>query len=177
VEFAGEFGPYKDNPAGLKAFLEKNKLQCAGAHMHFDALADAASKPPRPSIKRWAARTWSSRWMRAASTAGSAEMSKRADGAVGRLAGKGMRIGYHNHSQEFAGAVGSTPWDVIAQNTPQASIMQQDVGWTTYAGKDPVAYVKRYPGRTISSHFKAKLAPKAARARRSSARTRPTGPA
>ena len=38
VEFAGEFGPYKDNPAGLKTFMDRNKLQCAGAHMHFDVL-------------------------------------------------------------------------------------------------------------------------------------------
>ena len=41
VEFAGEFGPYKTNPAGLKTFLDKNALQCAGAHVHFDQLADA----------------------------------------------------------------------------------------------------------------------------------------
>jgi hypothetical protein len=29
VEFAGEFGPYKANPAALKTFLDKNGLQCA----------------------------------------------------------------------------------------------------------------------------------------------------
>jgi sugar phosphate isomerase/epimerase len=36
--------------------------------------------------------------------------------------------------------------------------MQQDTGWTTYAGKDPVAMVQRYPGRAVSMHFKAKFA-------------------
>jgi sugar phosphate isomerase/epimerase len=84
-------------------------------------------------------------------------MSKELTALSAQLAGKGMRIGYHNHAQELAGAVGATPWDVIAKNTPQAAIMQQDVGWTTYAGKDPVAYVKRYPGRTVTTHFKAKF--------------------
>ncbi|MDB5906884.1 MAG: sugar phosphate isomerase/epimerase [Massilia sp.] len=34
---------------------------------------------------------------------------------------------------------GSTPWDVLATNTPKEVILQQDVGWTTFAGKDPVA--------------------------------------
>ena len=31
VEFAGEFGPYKDNAAGLKAFMDQHKLASAGA--------------------------------------------------------------------------------------------------------------------------------------------------
>jgi sugar phosphate isomerase/epimerase len=35
--------------------------------------------------------------------------------------------------------------------------MQQDVGWTTYAGKDPIAFVNEYPGRTVTTHFKAKF--------------------
>lgn len=159
VEFAGEFGPYKDDPGGLKAFLSQTGLQCAGAHMHLDQLAD----------NRFAATTTFYQTLgctnliismdaRGASTAGSAQMSKELSALSARLAGLGMRIGYHNHAQEFAGAVGSTPWDVIATNTPNAAILQQDVGWTTFAGKDPVAYVRKYPGRTVSTHFKAKLA-------------------
>ena len=37
-------------------------------------------------------------------------------------------------------------------------MLQQDVGWTTGAGFDPVALVKKYPGRTKTTHFRAKLA-------------------
>ena len=69
-----------------------------------------------------------------------------------------MRIGYQNNGEEMDGADGQAPLDVIAAGTPAGSIMQQDVGWTTFAGKDPVAMVKRYPGRTVSTHFKAKFA-------------------
>jgi sugar phosphate isomerase/epimerase len=58
----------------------------------------------------------------------------------------------------MTGPEGRTPWDTIAGRTPQDSILQQDVGWTVFAGKDPVVLVKRYPGRTLTSHFKAKLA-------------------
>jgi len=32
-----------------------------------------------------------------------------------------------------------------------------DVGWVTFAGKDPIEYVKRYPGRTLTTHYKAKI--------------------
>jgi len=158
VEFAGEFGPYKDDPAGLKAFLDKNKLACAGAHTPFSALADARFEATTAFYKTLGCPNLIIPMdARGKTTAGSAEMSKELTALSGKLAGKGMRIGYHNHAEEFAGAVGSTPWDVIAQNTPKASILQQDVGWTTYAGKDPVAYVKKYPGRTVSTHFKAKF--------------------
>lgn len=158
VEFAGEFGPYKDNPAGLKAFMDKHKLQCAGAHMHFDQLAaDRFEATTRFYKTLGCDNLVISMDKRGASTEQSAQMSKELTELSGKLAAKRMRIGYHNHAQEMAGAVGSTPWDVIARGTPKAAIMQQDVGWTTFAGKDPVAYVKTYPGRTRTTHFKAKL--------------------
>jgi sugar phosphate isomerase/epimerase len=159
VEFAGEFGPYKDNPAGLKAFLDKNKLQCAGAHMHFDQLAADRFEATTKFYKTLGCDNLViSMDKRGASTEQSAQMSQELTSLSAKLAAKGMRIGYHNHAQEMAGSFGSTPWDVIARGTPKASIMQQDVGWTTFAGKDPVAYVKTYPGRTRTTHFKAKLA-------------------
>lgn len=160
VEFAGEFGPYKSNPAGLKAFLDKNKLQCAGAHVGFDQLADARFDATTAFYKTLGcANLVIPMDARGASVEGSTAMSKELSALSSKLAPKGMRIGYHNHAQEMAGEVGSTPWDVIARNTPKASIMQQDVGWTTHAGKDPVAYVYKYPGRTVSTHYKAKFSP------------------
>lgn len=160
VEFAGEFGPYKDKPAALKAVLDKNKLQCAGAHVGFDQLADARFEATTAFYQALGcANLVIPMDARGASVEGSTAMSKELSALSSKLAPKGMRIGYHNHAQEMAGEVGSTPWDVIARNTPQASIMQQDVGWTTHAGKDPVAYVYKYPGRTVSTHYKAKFAP------------------
>jgi sugar phosphate isomerase/epimerase len=158
VEFAGEFGPYKDNPTGLKAFMDKHHLQCAGAHMHFDQLEGANFETTTAFYKTLGCSNLViSMDKRGASTEQSAQMSKELTELSTKLAAKGMRIGYHNHAQEMAGPVGKTPWDVIAHGTPHAAIMQQDVGWTTYAGKDPVAYTKTYPGRTRTTHFKAKL--------------------
>lgn len=158
VEFAGEFGRYKDDPAGLKAFLDANKLQCAGAHMHFDQLAAERFEATTAFYKALGCDNLViSMDKRGATTEGSAQMSQELTALAARLAVKGMRIGYHNHDQEMAGAFGNTPWDVIARGTPKTSILQQDVGWTTFAGKDPAAYVKAYPGRTRSTHFKAKL--------------------
>ena len=160
VEFAGEFGKYKDDPAGLKAFLAKNQLACAGAHMPLEKLSAAQFDATTAFYEALGCENLIiSMDKRAFTVEGSAEVSKELSALTGKLATKGMRIGYHNHAEEFAGAVGKTPWDVIATNTPKATILQQDVGWATVAGKDPVAYVKKYPGRTLSTHFKAKFAP------------------
>ncbi|MCC2958217.1 sugar phosphate isomerase/epimerase [Massilia sp. IC2-477] len=160
VEFAGEFGPYKDNPAALRAFLDKNRLQCAGAHVHFDQLTDARFEATTAFYKTLGCSNLVIPMdARGASVDGSTAMSRELSALSSKLVPKGMRIGYHNHAQEMAGAVGSTPWDVIARSTPKESILQQDVGWTTFAGKDPVAYVYKYPGRTVSTHYKAKFAP------------------
>ena len=38
VEFANEFGPYANDPKGLKAFLDSLNLQASGAHVSFEQL-------------------------------------------------------------------------------------------------------------------------------------------
>jgi sugar phosphate isomerase/epimerase len=71
-----------------------------------------------------------------------------------RLKPLGMASGYHNHTAEFAKDGDTTYWDLFAERTRQEVILQQDCGWTAAAGFDPVAYVRKYPGRTKTVHFK-----------------------
>ncbi len=160
VEFAGEFGRFSADPAGLKAFMQKAGLECAGAHMQFGALAADKFEATTAFYKTLGCSNLiiSMDKVRGVSKDGSHEMAKDLTALSAKLAPLGMKIGYHNHEFEMAGPFGQTNWDILAKNTPKASIMQQDVGWTTYAGKDPIAYVKKYPGRTVTTHFKAKFA-------------------
>jgi sugar phosphate isomerase/epimerase len=159
VEFAGEFGRFADDPAGLRAFLDKTGLQCAGAHLHFDALAaDKIGATTDFYRTLGCSKLIIAMDKRAATSQGAVEVARQLAELSARLAPLSMKIGYHNHAEEMAGANGHTPWDVIATGTPAAVILQQDVGWTTYAGKDPVALARRYPGRSLSMHFKAKFA-------------------
>src|SRR5690606_10736549 len=72
-----------------------------------------------------------------------------------KLKPHGMHTGYHNHLNEMVGEKGATPWDVIGKNTSPEVILQQDVGWTEAAGKNPVDFIKAYPGRTLTTHYKA----------------------
>jgi sugar phosphate isomerase/epimerase len=66
----------------------------------------------------------------------------------------GMACGYHNHTGEFKKDGDKTYWDLFAERTVKDVILQQDCGWTAAAGLDPVAMMKRYPGRMKSTHFK-----------------------
>lgn len=159
VEFAGEFGPYGKDPAGLKAFLAKTKLKCAGAHMHFDALAADKIAATTSFYKTvGCSNLIISMDKRAFTKEGVVEVAKELTALAPQLAKHGMKLGYHNHAGEMATVEGNTtPWDMLATSTPKGTILQQDVGWTTFAGKDPVAYVKKYPGRTVSTHYKAKF--------------------
>jgi sugar phosphate isomerase/epimerase len=158
VEFAGELGPYAGNAAGLKAFMDKNGLACAGAHTNFDALSPAKFDATTAYYKTvGCSNLVIGMDKRAFEKEGAAQVARELSAMSAKLAPLGMRIGYHNHAEEMAGPVGQTTWDLIATSTPNQTILQQDVGWTTFAGKDPVANVKRYPGRTISTHFKPKF--------------------
>ena len=158
VEFAGEFGKYKADPEGLKAFLRKKGLQCAGAHMRVDQLNAANFKPTTDFYKTLGCnRLIISMDDRAASKEGSTELAKELSALSVKLDAQGMKLGYHNHEAEMLGDKGQTNWDLLAKNTPKNFILQQDVGWTTYAGKDPIDFVKAYPGRTVTTHYKAKF--------------------
>lgn len=66
----------------------------------------------------------------------------------------GMSCGYHNHTGEFKKEGDKTYYDLFAERTSKDVVLQQDVGWTVAAGLDPVALIKKYPGRFKIMHFK-----------------------
>ena len=158
VEFAGEFGEFSDNPQGLKTLLDELGLQASGAHVHFDKLNEPHFAK---TVAFYQAIGCGSLIIpydeRAFSPDGVHQVVLELNALSAKLAKTDMQIGYHNHASEFDDFEGTTYWDFIAQSTDERVILQQDVGWTTYAGKDPVEYVKRYPGRTLSTHYKIKL--------------------
>ena len=92
---------------------------------------------------------------RAATLDGAKITAKELSDIEAKLAPLGMHIGYHNHKAEMLDIGDTTPWDVIAKNTASSVVLQQDVGWTEAAGKNPVDILKHYPGRTIVTHYKA----------------------
>jgi len=156
VEFAGNFGKYANDPKGLKTFLDNTGLKASGAHVHFDKLTpdtiDATIAFYKAINCKYLIIPMDSR---AATNEGAKAVAADLKAVQKKLAAHGMHTGYHNHKQEMLGEIGNTPWDVIGKNTNDDVILQQDVGWTEVAGKNPVDMVKAYPGRTITTHYKA----------------------
>lgn len=76
--------------------------------------------------------------------------------ASGQAAKYGCKVGIHNHYNEFRAKLttGQTMFDYFFSNTPAAVCMEQDVGWTTYAGVDPCEAYKKFPHRSITLHAK-----------------------
>lgn len=157
VEFAGYFGPYADDPQGLKAYLAELGLAVSGAHVglrhltaqKFDktvAFYQALGTPMLivPNGKR------------AYDPEQINDFISDLNTIARKLAGSGIGFGFHNHARELAPYKDTTFWDHIANSTSQQFIMQLDVGWATYAGTDAAQLVRKYPGRTITTHYKAK---------------------
>jgi sugar phosphate isomerase/epimerase len=67
----------------------------------------------------------------------------------------GLRLAFHCHNRCFRSVGGTVAYDVMLQHTdPRYVDMELDCFWTTLAGKDPVAYFHRYPGRFALLHIK-----------------------
>lgn len=82
------------------------------------------------------------------------EVADRLNAVADKLRPLGMRTGFHNHGAEFTPVEGQLPFEILAQHTAKDVILQLDVGAALSAGGDPVDWIKRHPGRTVSVHVK-----------------------
>ena len=75
---------------------------------------------------------------------------------AGEIARKnGVKFGYHNHAFEFDTLDGQIPFDVmLAELDPKNVSMEMDIYWVVNAGKDPLKYFEKYPGRFTQWHVK-----------------------
>ena len=157
VEFAGYFGR---PPREVRAILDRHGLSAPSCHVGYAAvehtwpetLEAAHTVGHRYIICPWVdekQRLEPNGWKRAA------ELFNRA-GEASRKAG--IQFGFHNHAFEFVAADslgGMLPYDfILAETDPELVAMQLDLCWIVAAGKDPVAYFDRYPGRFPLVHVK-----------------------
>lgn len=158
VELAGNFGPYSENAFALKQKLNSLGLKASAAHVPIEKFEDSLFEKTVLFYKTldvdmliipWDEKAWHPE--------GIFDVVKYLNELSAKLAPYGMRIGFHNHDQEFNDFQQSTYWDYIAQNTPDSVILQLDVAWTKYAGKSPIEYVNRYPNRTLLMHYKVRF--------------------
>ncbi|MGB2665811.1 MAG: sugar phosphate isomerase/epimerase [Candidatus Acidiferrum sp.] len=157
VEFAGYFD---HSPKDIRALLDKDGLTAPSCHVSYDILQnhwpetiDAAHTIGHTFIVcPWIdekERNSADGWKHVIDTFNKAgETSKKAD----------IQFAYHNHWWEFgpdAALAGQLPYDYLLSSAdPNYVKMEMDLGWITVAGKDPVDYFKKYPGRFPLVHVK-----------------------
>jgi sugar phosphate isomerase/epimerase len=67
----------------------------------------------------------------------------------------GVLFGYHNHESEFDTVDGQVLYDILLNRAqPDLVHMEMDLGWVIAAGKDPLLYFNKYPGRFPLWHLK-----------------------
>jgi sugar phosphate isomerase/epimerase len=155
VEFAG-YGNYGNNADGLRKKLDELKLKAAGTHIGAGSLTPGNLKKTIEFHK-----TIGCKFLivpgdgRFTHPEKSKEYAQLLTDAAAALKPEGLWCGHHNHTGEFKKEGDKTYWDLFAERTSKDVVLQNDIGWSTAAGLDPVELVKRYPGRTKTAHLKA----------------------
>ena len=68
---------------------------------------------------------------------------------------QGLKFNYHNHAFEFDAIDGVEMMDVLLKECdPKYVNFEFDLYWVVFAGKDPVTYFEKYPGRFPQWHVK-----------------------
>ena len=156
------FGPVTMGAEELKKLLDDNGLECCGWHADWNYISKpdilemfaAYNKiignkylicPGLPFA--WQEKTNKDQWLDAA---------KKLNEIAAKLKKHGMFTGIHSHDVEFKPTEGTDelPWDILAKNTTDDVVLQNDMGNTYAAGFEPVAVIKKYPGRYRTIHIK-----------------------
>ena len=157
VEFAGLFGhPAKE----VRAMLDRHGLTAPSSHV---GLPDAMSAWPAMLDD---ALTLGQSYIICPSFPnddlspdGMKRLAARFNAAGAAAKRAGLQFGFHNHAQEFKPVDGQVPYDtLLAECDPSLVVFEIDVYWMVTGGRDPLAYLARYPGRFPMIHAKDRAA-------------------
>jgi sugar phosphate isomerase/epimerase len=153
VEFAGYYG-WDSKPQELRRLLDGNGLKCCGTHTAIETVTGDALKAAAdlhhilgnkflivPSLQVEGAQGW-------------VEMAKRFNEIAAKAKALGMRVGYHAHAGDFDKLGALTSWEIFFDKTNKDVVMQLDTGNCMQGGGDPIALLKKYPGRSTTVHIK-----------------------
>ena len=153
VEFAGY---YNHSAAELRKMLDDNGLVACGTHTPYESIKPAKLQETIAFNKTIGNKFLIVPWMNEAKTQQVwLDRAKEFNDLAAKLKPEGMWAGYHAHQHDFNKIDGVSAWDLFFGNTKPAVIMQLDTANCASGGADPVAVLKKYPGRELTIHLKA----------------------
>jgi sugar phosphate isomerase/epimerase len=162
VEFAGYYD-WDKKPKDLRKLLDDNGLKCCGTHTHLPTLEGDELKKTIELHKTLGNKFLICPSMSAKTAADWENLAKKFNDIAAKCKESDMFVGYHSHAGDFKKLDnGKTPWEIFFDNTDPIVIHQLDVGNTLDGGGDPLALIKKYPGRTKTTHLKEHGGPKGA---------------
>jgi len=153
VEFAGYYGR---SATELRKLLDDNGLVACGTHTPYESVQGDKLKETVEFNRTIGNKFLIVPWMNEAKSKQEwLDRAKLFNEIADQLKPEGMWVGYHAHQHDFKQIEGVTAWDLFFGNTKAEVIMQLDTSNCCEGGADPVAVLKKYPGRARSIHIKA----------------------
>ncbi|MBN2506826.1 MAG: TIM barrel protein [Verrucomicrobia bacterium] len=153
VEFAGYYG-YENKAKDLRKLLDDHGLLCCGTHTGLHTIRGDALQKTIEFNQILGNKYLIVPGMSANSKAGWLDLAKLFNSVADKLKPLHMLTGYHAHGGDFKKFDGETAWDIFFSNTNKEVVMQLDTGNALGGGADPVAILKKYPGRATTIHLK-----------------------
>jgi len=154
VEFAGYYG---HGAKEIRKMLDDDGLVCCGTHTQYADLSDDKLAATLEFNKILGNKYVIVPWLQGdkANLKDSwLKYAERFNVLADKLKPQGMFIGYHAHAHDLHPLDDTTSWDIFFSNTRKDVIMQIDTGNAMSGGGDPVAVLKKYPGRAVTVHLK-----------------------
>lgn len=152
VEFAGYYG---HSAKELRKWLDDNGLVCCGTHTPYESVLPDKLSETIEFNKTIGNKYLIVPWMEGKSKQEWLEKAKQFNDLADKVKGENMWVGYHAHAGDFKLFDGVTAWDLFFGSTKPEVIMQLDTSNCRDGGADPVAVLKKYPGRARTIHLKA----------------------
>ena len=154
VEFAGYNGR---PPRAIKQLLDDNGLSAPSAHIGLDALRGPWNRTLSDAAE--IEHKWLTIASMAASDRNSLDALKKTADLIHKAADDAqfykIKIGYHNHTEEFKEIEGKRVYDHLLELTSLKELdFEMDLCWITAGGGNPLEYFKKYPGRFAMVHVK-----------------------
>lgn len=149
-------GTYEMTESEYQKLLKDNKLRIVGVGADYNKLkSDPAGIIAE--AKKYGAKYATCYWIPHAEgpiTLDEVKAATELFNSTGEMLAKaGITLTYHPHGYEFAQAGSGTPMDYMLQNAKHFQF-NMDVYWVKMGGGDPLAIMKKYPGKFPQLHLK-----------------------